>query len=142
MAASEDELEPLVFEARLVHDVLRNLLHLEQIGLGRQCMATAKAIDGSVAGSGHEPRTRVGWVPGFRPALGRDGKSSLRGLLGEVEIAEEADQRGEHAAPFFAEGLLEDGYHSMIGRTSMAPPRRAAGICAASSMAASRSSTS
>ena len=34
------------------------------------------------------------------------------------------------------------GYHSTIGRTSTAPPRRAAGIRAASSIAASRSSAS
>ena len=41
-----------------------------------------------------------------------------------------------------AEDLLEDRYHSTIGRTSIAPPMRAAGIRAASSIAASRSSAS
>jgi hypothetical protein len=30
----------------------------------------------------------------------------LGGFLGEVEVAEEADQAGEHAAPLVAEGLL------------------------------------
>ena len=38
--------------------------------------------------------------------------------------------------------LLEDRYHSTMGRTSIAPPRRAAGIREASSIAASRSSAS
>jgi hypothetical protein len=32
----------------------------------------------------------------------------LRGFLGEVEVAEEADQRGEDTAPMVAESLLED----------------------------------
>ena len=47
-----------------------------------------------------------------RPALGGDRERLLRGFLGEVEVAEEADQGGEDAAPLLAEGLLEDRYHS------------------------------
>jgi hypothetical protein len=43
------------------------------------------------------------------PALGGDGKRLLRCFLGEVEVAEEADQRSEDVAPVVAEGLLEDG---------------------------------
>jgi hypothetical protein len=43
------------------------------------------------------------------PALGGDGEGLLGGLLGEVEVAEEAGQAGEDVAPFVAEGLLEDG---------------------------------
>ena len=77
-----------------------------------------------------------------RPALRGDRERLLRGLLGEVEVAEEADERGQDAAPLLAEGLLEDRYHSTIGRTSTAPPMRAAGMRAASSIAASRSSAS
>ncbi len=77
-----------------------------------------------------------------RPALRGDREGLLRGFLGEVEVAEEADQGSEDTAPLVAEGLLEDRYHSTIGRTSIAPPMRAAGIRAASSIAASRSSAS
>ena len=76
------------------------------------------------------------------PALRGDRERLLRGFLGEVEVAEEADQGSEDASPLIAEDLFEDRYHSTIGRTSTAPPRRAAGICAASSIAASRSSAS
>jgi hypothetical protein len=43
------------------------------------------------------------------PALGGDGKGILSGLLGEVEVAEEADQAREDAGPLVAKGLLEDG---------------------------------
>jgi hypothetical protein len=44
-----------------------------------------------------------------RPALGGDRERLLGGLLGEVEVAEEADQGGEDVAPPIAERLLEDG---------------------------------
>jgi hypothetical protein len=47
--------------------------------------------------------------PVARPALGGDREGLLRGLLGEIEVAEEADQGGEDATPLLAEGLLEDG---------------------------------
>ena len=43
-----------------------------------------------------------------RPALGRDRERLLGGLLGEVEVTEEADQVREEAAPLVAEDLLED----------------------------------
>ena len=76
------------------------------------------------------------------PALGGDGERLLRGFLGEVEVAEEADRRSEDASPLVAEDLLEDRYRSTTGRTSTAPPKRAAGIRAAISIAASRSSAS
>jgi len=77
-----------------------------------------------------------------RPALGGDRERLLRGFLGEVEVAEEADQRSEDAAPLVAEDPVEDGYRSTSGRISIAPPMLAAGILAASAMAASRSSAS
>ena len=70
-----------------------------------------------------------------RPALGGDREGLLSGLLGEVEVAEEADQGGDHAAPLVAEGLLDQGAGSTSGRTSTQPPRRAAGMRAAKSRA-------
>ena len=56
----------------------------------------------------------ISHAPGFvgravaRPALGGDRERLLRGFLGEVEVAEEADQRSEDAAPLLAEDLVED----------------------------------
>ena len=143
MAAGEHELEPLVGECRrLAHVVLRCLRHLEQAGLRRQRPVAPDAIDRPVAGGGHEPAARVGGDALARPALRGDGEGVLRGLLGEVEIAEEANQRSENAAPLVAEGALEVRYHSAIGRTSIAPPMLAAGMRDATSIAASRSSAS
>jgi hypothetical protein len=39
--------------------------------------------------------------------LSSDREGLLCGFLGEVEVAEEADQRREYATPFLAEDLLE-----------------------------------
>ena len=143
MTAGEDELEPLVGDRRLVH--------------GRPRCCAARRAGGSSRASVRSRRMRSiarlravvtsqarGWagvtVP--RPALGGDRERLLGGLLGELEVAEEADQAGEDASPLVAEDLLEDRYRSTTGRTSTAPPRRAAGMRDASSIAESRSSAS
>jgi hypothetical protein len=76
------------------------------------------------------------------PSLRRRGKRLLGGLLGEVEVAEEADQGGQDATPLVAEDGVEVAQRSTTGRTSMAPPNRAAGMREAISIAASRSSAS
>jgi hypothetical protein len=58
-------------------------------------------------------------VPGLaggavaRPALRRDRERLLRGLLGEVEVAEEADESGEDPPPLLAERLIEDRVHGV-----------------------------
>jgi hypothetical protein len=41
------------------------------------------------------------------PSLGSDRKRLLGGLLGEVDVAEEADQGREDPAPFALEDLLD-----------------------------------
>src|SRR6202012_5863840 len=92
-------------------------------------------IDRPVARSDGQPRAGVGRDAVPRPALRRDCERVLGGLLGEVEIAEETDQRGEHAPPLIAEDAIQQRYPSTSGRTSTAPPKRAAGIRAASSIA-------
>src|SRR6185295_8176869 len=61
------------------------------------------------------------------PAFGRQRERLLGGLLGEVEVAEEADQGGEDAPPLVPEGALELVQRSTRGLTSTAPPMRAAG---------------
>src|SRR5919197_284150 len=147
MAAGEDELQPLVRD-RLVRDrdlvnaLLQALPHVELTDLRREGAIAADAVDRAVARRDHEPRAWVvrGSVAG--PALGGDRERLLGGFLGEVEVAEKADQAGEHPAPLIAEDPLDDRYRSTIGQTSTAPPMRAAGIRDASSIAAWRSSAS
>ena len=102
----------------------------------------ADPVDRAVARGGHEPRSRVRRHPLAGPALRSGRERLLGGFLGEVEVAEEADQGGEDAAPLLAEDLLEDPQLSLSGRISIAPPSRAAGIRDASSIAASRFSAS
>jgi hypothetical protein len=41
------------------------------------------------------------------PPLGGDGEGLLSGFLGELEVAEEADQGGEDSSPLVAEDLRE-----------------------------------
>ena len=45
--------------------------------------------------------------PLARPPLSGDGERLLGGLLGEVDIAKEADQRREDPAPLALEDLLD-----------------------------------
>ena len=142
VAAREDELEPLVREGRVVHRVLHRLGDLEQPRLLGVGAFAAEAVDGAVARRRHQPGAGARGHALARPALRRDRERLLRGLLGEVEVAEEADEGREDAPPLVAEGLFEARDHAPIGRTSTAPPMLAAGILAASSMAASRSSAS
>ena len=142
MAAREDELQSLVRDRRLVHVVLHGFRHVEQAGLRRERAIAADAVDRAVARRGHQPGAWIGWSPVAGPALGGDRERLLGGFLGELEVAEEADQVGENTSPVVAERLLEGHYHSTIGRTSTAPPMRAAGMREASSIAASRSSAS
>jgi hypothetical protein len=115
-------------KGRFIHVVLDGLGHVEQACLGGQRPIAADAVDGPVAGSGDQPGARVGRRALAGPALGGDGEGLLNGLLGEVEVAEEADQGSEDLAPLVAEDLFEDRYRSTSGRTSIAPPIRAAGI--------------
>ena len=108
MAAREDELEPLVTDRRVVQLVLHGFRHLQQAGLGGERAIAPNAVDRPVACCRHEPHARAVGHAFARPALGRDRERLLGGFLGEVEVAEEADQRRNDAAPFVAEDLFDD----------------------------------
>ena len=93
--------------ARLLHLVLHGLGHLEQARLLGERSVAAQAVDRAVAGRDRQPRARVRRRAVARPAFGGDRERLLGGFLGEVEVAEEADQVGEDAAPLVTEDLLE-----------------------------------
>lgn len=80
------------------------------------------------------------------PPLRRDRKGLLCGFLGEVEVAEEADQGRQDAAPLAPENVLDQKPSSVgmstNGRTSTAPPSRTVGIRWTNSNASSRSAAS
>ena len=55
--------------------------------------------------------------------MGGDSERLLGGFLGQVKVAEEADQGGQDAAPFLAEDVIECRYqYTSEGRISTAPP--------------------
>jgi hypothetical protein len=109
VAAGEDQLEPLVADRRVVDHVLHRLGHIEQPRLLRERALAPDAIDGAIARRRRQPRGGAGRHAVARPALRRDRERLLRRFLGEVEVAEEADEGGEDAAPVLAEGLVDDG---------------------------------
>jgi hypothetical protein len=112
VTAREDELQPLVGECDVVHLdhlVLDRLPHVEQAGLRGQRPVALDAVDGPVACGRDQPRGGVVGLAVARPAGGGDRERLLRGFLGELEVAEEADQRSEDATPLLAEDPLEDG---------------------------------
>jgi hypothetical protein len=84
------------------------LRDLEQARLGGESPIAADAVDGPVARRGDQPARRVVGRTIARPPRGGNGEGVLGGLLGEVEVAEEADQGSEDLAPPVAENLLED----------------------------------
>jgi hypothetical protein len=112
------------------------------VGLGGEYAVAAEPVDRLVARGRDQPGPGIGGYAVPRPALSGDDEGFLADFLGEIEIAEEADQRRQDTPPFVAEDPLDQESISMIGRTSTEPPMRAAGICAANSIAVSRSPAS
>jgi len=136
VAAREDEAEPLVRNrGRVVHLVVR-LCRFEprqQIRLSLQVLLSPQSIDCTIPCHRHEPTGRVRGLALSRPALECDGDGVLKGVLGEVEVAEDADQGREHTAVLLAEERSErdaggSGYPAdastvigSTGRTSIEP---------------------
>ena len=111
MAAGEDQSQTLVgdravVEVEFVHRRGRSIV-LEQPRLVLQRPLASDAVDGAVAPGGHQPGHRVLRRPLARPPLGGDRERLLGGLLGEVDVAEEADQGREDPAPLALEDLLD-----------------------------------
>ena len=140
MAAREDELEALVGKGSVVHGFVGGGGRVEQAGLRVEHALAPDAVERTVAPDRDQPGSGTRRDAVARPPLGGAREGILRCFLGEVEVAEEADQRGEDASPVLAEDVLDQC--STWARTSTAPPMRAAGMRAASASAASRSSTS
>jgi hypothetical protein len=74
----------------------------------------AEAVDRSIAGGGGDPAARVRRQAVARPCAQGDGERLLDCVLGEVDVAEGADQGGDRSAGLLAEdpanrGLVEPG---------------------------------
>src|SRR5262249_40407488 len=120
----------------------------------RRSAPPPERVDGLEAAGRDEPGTGIRRYALARPLLDRGPARVVQRLLGEIEVAEEADEGGEDAPGVGTIDRLDllarqrgwilahDGYlSSLTGRTSM-PPRRAGGIIEASWIASFRSRAS
>jgi hypothetical protein len=74
------------------------------VGAGR---LAAEAVDRAAPRGEDDPALRTGREPGPRPALHGDGERVLDRLLGDVDVAEDADEDGHRAAVLGAEDTLD-----------------------------------
>jgi hypothetical protein len=75
----------------------------EHLGFPRQRALAPDPVDRTVASGGDDPRTGIARGPVARPALERGRERVLYRILGELEVAEDADQDRDCAAPLLAE---------------------------------------
>ena len=68
---------------------------------------TPQFVDGAIPSRGDDPASWVGRQTRLRPFLGRHQEGVLNRLLGEVDVAKEADQGGYRLAGLFPEGPID-----------------------------------
>ena len=146
MAAGEDKAKPVVGEAAVAPEAHVVLLSsavgevaLELGELQRLETSAPDPVERPVARGRGDPGTRVARNAIAWPGLERGHERVGERLLGEVEVAQDADERGKDAARFVAEGSLDEpadvasgdpalgrrvvpvAHMSTIGRTSIDP---------------------
>ena len=99
MTAREDQAQPVVLHrtdlgGRLVGRPrsVRRDVPIMSGGLA------AQSVDGPVARRGDDPRPRIGGSAGLGPLRHGDGERLLNRILGDVDVAEGADQGGDGTA--------------------------------------------
>jgi hypothetical protein len=108
VAAREHEREPLVRNRRLGVVVCGHfgLEPLQELSLALEGALAADPVDRAISRDGHDPRAGLRGDAVARPALDGECEGVLDGLLGAVEVAEDACQDGDCASPL----LPEDGF--------------------------------
>ena len=101
MAAGEDQAQPVV--RLLSHGQLQ--LH-ELVAIAS---IPPQLVQRPVARHGQQPRPRIVRDARKRPAFERDQQCVLDDLLGEVEVAQDADQRGGEPSGLVSKGRGQDG---------------------------------
>jgi hypothetical protein len=110
VAAGEDQPQPLVGNGAVVDLVLlvgRRHQRLELAHLVLEAPCPADAIDRPVAGGGRDPGPRIAGYPPLRPDLQGGHEGVLDRLLGEVEVAEHADERRDRPSRLLAEQAVD-----------------------------------
>ena len=129
MAAEEEEPQPIVGQGigQVVDVAPESLVHVSGIcGVQRRSGTvagvagglTTEAVDGPVPRSGGDPAARVRRHTLHRPLLGGHREGLRHRVLGQVDVAEDADQAGGAAPGLAAEGVDELVVHPWNGRTS------------------------
>ncbi|HZM94495.1 MAG TPA: hypothetical protein VFB92_13780 [Vicinamibacterales bacterium] len=101
MTAREDQSQTIVFERLLVDGdrIDRGLQLLRELrDRGVETRSSAEDVDGLEATGGDEPRERVTRQPVARPFLDRGREGLVEGLLGQVEVTDEPNERGQDPA--------------------------------------------
>lgn len=105
------------------------------------CRFASQAVDGPVVGRRNDPAARVRGNALAPPLISGDGERFRDRILGQIDVAEDADQRGRAATGFPPEDRFELVTHPSAGRTSIGRSHAAVHL-PAHSRAASRSGTS
>ena len=112
MAAGEDQPQHVVLQDAVFRLVLRKPfadavigqeLGLDLLALGEKAHVPAQAVDRLVAADIDQPGARICRDAFARPLRKRRREGILHGVFGELEIAEQADQRGHNATALMAE---------------------------------------
>ena len=114
MAAREDEREPLVGDRAHVVLLGRQLLQPpDELGLPLEDLLATDPVDRAVAGSRDDPGSRSTRQSLARPALERGRERVLHGVLGELEVAEDAREDAHGTAPLLPEDALDVLLHAV-----------------------------
>ena len=127
MAAREDQPQLIVRDRAhrvLGHDLHRRLLPLRLEGRVarqqdlalRESPVPAQPVDRPVPRGGGDPRRGVVREAADRPRLERRDERLLDHLLGEVEVAQHADERRDRASRAFTEQAVDDLVRDLGGR--------------------------
>ncbi len=81
----------------------------EPLGPVGERAVAAQAVDRPAARGDGDPRAGVGGDAVARPGRDRAGERVLNGVLGELEVADVADQRRQHGRALLAERPLDGG---------------------------------
>jgi hypothetical protein len=101
VAAGKDQTQPVVLQAGALRDIRVFGLMIQPVGELRErrveAGAAAKGVDGLEAADRDEPGAGVVRHPALGPLLQRRREGVVQRVLGEVEVAQQADQGGEDA---------------------------------------------
>ena len=150
VAAGEDEPQAVIGDTRLAgcavdaaHAAAGRIVKLgestQQPFLLDQASVPAQPVDGLVARGGDDPAAWVVGYPEARPALDGHHERVLDGFLGQIEVAQHADETGDRTALLLTEDLLDEllgrlgvgqagsGYCPVVGGRTLVTPMAAPG---------------